>query len=133
MEKLLVTGGAGFIGSEFVRQVVGQGYDIVVLDALTYAGDLERLKSVEDKIRFYKADITDKELVDDIFKKERIDAVVHLAAETHVDRSISDAYPFLDTNVKGTHVLLDIARQYNVERFINISTDEVYGELDEDG
>ncbi|MBI5681941.1 MAG: dTDP-glucose 4,6-dehydratase [Deltaproteobacteria bacterium] len=131
--KLLVTGGAGFIGSEFVRQGVECGYDMVVADTLTYAGDLDRIKSVEDKIKFYNADITHREAVEDIFKKEKIDGVIHFAAETHVDRSISDAYPFLDTNVKGTYVLLDIARKYNVERFVNISTDEVYGELGEDG
>lgn len=131
--KLLVTGGAGFIGSEFVRQGVECGYDMVVADTLTYAGDLDRIKSVEDKIKFYNADITHREAVEDIFKKEKIDGVIHFAAETHVDRSISDAYPFLDTNVKGTYVLLDISRKYNVERFVNISTDEVYGELGEDG
>jgi dTDP-glucose 4,6-dehydratase len=129
MKKLLVTGGAGFIGSEFIRSGVRKGYVIVVLDNLTYAGDTERLKDVEKEITFYKADIKNKDLLEDIFNKEKPDAVIHFAAESHVDRSILDASPFLDTNIKGTQVLLDIAREHENERFINISTDEVYGEL----
>lgn len=133
MKKLLVTGGAGFIGSEFVRQGVKSGCRIILIDNLTYAGDMERLKGVEGKIAFSKGDVCDKEFVEGIFKRERPDNVIHFAAETHVDRSISDACPFLDTNVKGTYILLDAARRYNVERFINVSTDEVYGELGEDG
>jgi len=131
--KLLVTGGAGFIGSEFVRQGVREGYDIVVVDKLTYAGDLERLKEVEDKIAFYKADITNKEFIEYIFKKEKPDIVIHFAAESHVDRSILDASPFIETNVKGTQILLDVSKETNIEKFINIATDEVYGELGEDG
>src|SRR4030042_1950321 len=129
MKKLLVTGGAGFIGSEFVRSGVRKGYVIVVVDNLTYAGDTERLKDVEKEITFYKADIKNKDLLEDIFNKEKPDAVIHFAAESHVDRSILDASPFLDTNIKGTQVLLDTARKHEVERFMNISTDEVYGEL----
>lgn len=133
MKKLLVTGGAGFIGSEFVRQGIKRGYDIVVVDKLTYAGDLERLKEVEDDIVFYKSDITNREFIEYIFKTEKPRDVIHFAAESHVDRSILDASPFLDTNVRGTNVLLDVSRNYGIERFINISTDEVYGELGEDG
>lgn len=133
MEKLLVTGGAGFIGSEFVRQGVRRGYTIAIVDKLTYAGDLARIKEAKKEIVFYKLDITDKESLHHIFKTEKPDAVIHFAAESHVDRSILDASPFLDTNVKGTHVLLDIAKQHAIERFINISTDEVYGELKEEG
>jgi dTDP-glucose 4,6-dehydratase len=133
MRKLLVTGGAGFIGSEFVRQGVERGYQIAVIDKLSYAGDVERLKNVEEKITFYKVDVTDRVSLGEVFKKERPDIVVHWAAESHVDRSILDASPFLDTNIKGTQVLLDIARQYEIKKFINISTDEVYGDLDEDG
>src|SRR4030066_1046004 len=129
MKKLLVTGGAGFIGSEFVRQGVKKGYKIIVVDKLSYAGDLERLKEVKKEITFYRTDITDKECLEYIFDAERPDTVVHFAAESHVDRSILDASPFLDTNVKGTQILLDIARKYGIERFINISTDEVYGEI----
>ncbi len=131
--KLLVTGGAGFIGSEFVRQAVEKGYDTVVVDKLTYAGDLERLKTVEDKITFYKADITNREFIEYIFKKEKPDIVVHWAAESHVDRSILDATPFIETNVKGTQVLLDVSKETDIKKFINIATDEVYGELGEEG
>ena len=131
--KLLVTGGAGFIGSEFVRQAVDKGYEVAVVDKLTYAGDLERLKEVEDKITFYKADITNREFIEHIFKVEKPDVVVHWAAESHVDRSILDASPFIETNVKGTQVLLDVAKENNIKQFINIATDEVYGELGEEG
>jgi dTDP-glucose 4,6-dehydratase len=132
-KKLLVTGGAGFIGSEFVRSGVKRGYEIVVVDNLTYAGDLERLKEVKKQIVFHKADVTDRVSVANIFKKEKPDAVVHWAAESHVDRSILDATLFLDTNIRGTQILLDISRKYDVGRFINISTDEIYGELKKEG
>lgn len=128
-KKLLVTGGAGFIGSEFVRQGVERGYKIAVVDKLSYAGDRTRLKGVEKKINFYKADVSDKKSLEHIFKKEKPDYVIHWAAESHVDRSIADAAPFLDSNIKGTQVLLETARNNGVRRFINISTDEVYGEL----
>jgi dTDP-glucose 4,6-dehydratase len=131
--KLLVTGGAGFIGSEFVRSGVKKGYVIVVVDKLSYAGDLERLKEAGDRIAFYKADITDRGSIENIFKQEKPDIIVHFAAESHVDRSIVDPSPFLDTNIKGTQVLLDISKQYGIERFINISTDEIYGELTGEG
>jgi len=131
--KILVTGGAGFIGSEFVRQAVKSGIYTVVVDKLTYAGDLLRLKEVEEKIRFYKADISNKEFIEYIFKAEKPDTVVHWAAESHVDRSILDPSPFIDANVKGTSVLLDTAKNNNVKLFINIATDEVYGELGESG
>ena len=133
MKTILITGGAGFIGSEFVRQAVKKGYKSVVVDKLTYAGDLERLKEVEDEITFYKSDIANKEFIEHIFKTEKPDVVVHWAAESHVDRSILDASPFIDTNVKGTQVLLDVAKDFGVEKFINIATDEVYGELGEEG
>jgi len=133
MKKLLVTGGAGFIGSEFVRQGVKRGHKIVLIDNLTYAGDVERIKAVEKEVTFYRVDIADKESVKRVFKTEKPEVVVHFAAESHVDRSILDASPFLDTNVKGTCVLLDVSKQHEIERFINISTDEVYGELKEEG
>ena len=131
--KLLVTGGAGFIGSEFVREGVKRGYDIVVVDKLTYAGDLDRLKEVKENITFYKADITNKEFIEHIFKTEKPKVVVHFAAESHVDRSILDASPFIKTNVEGTQVLLDVAKDIGVDKFINIATDEVYGELGHEG
>lgn len=133
MKKLLVTGGAGFIGSEFVRQGVRKGYEIFLVDKLTYAGDMERIKEVEKGITFYKIDITDKKSIEHVFKTHKPDAVVHWAAESHVDRSILDASPFLETNIKGTQVLLEASKQQGVEKFINISTDEVYGELEEEG
>ncbi|MCI0468506.1 MAG: dTDP-glucose 4,6-dehydratase [Nitrospirae bacterium] len=133
MKKILVTGGAGFIGSEFVRQGVSNGYRIIVVDGLSYAGDRERLKECKKEITFYNADINNNSRIDAIFKKESPDLVVHWAAESHVDRSIIDAAPFIDTNVKGTLVLLNSAMRYGVERFVNISTDEVYGELGGDG
>lgn len=133
MKKLLVTGGAGFIGSEFVRQGTKRGYEIVLIDKLTYAGDLQRIKEVENKITFLRLDITDKEKIEQAFKTQRFDAVIHFAAESHVDRSILDATPFLETNIKGTQILLEASMKNGVERFINISTDEVYGELKEKG
>jgi dTDP-glucose 4,6-dehydratase len=117
------------MGSEFVRQAVKQGYKTVVVDKLTYAADLERLKEIKGKYKFYKADICDKTRIDSIFKKEESQIVVHFAAETHVDRSIQDASPFIKTNVIGTQVFLDISRKYKVKRFIHISSDEVYGEI----
>jgi dTDP-glucose 4,6-dehydratase len=133
MKKLLVTGGAGFIGSEFVRQGVRKGYEIAVVDKLTYAGDLERIAGVQTDIYFYQADIINREFLSFVFKSQKPDAVIHLAAESHVDRSILDASPFLETNVKGTQILLETAREYGIERFLNISTDEVYGELKDEG
>ena len=129
--KLLITGGAGFIGSEFVRQAVKKGHQVAVIDKLTYAGDLERLKEVWDSISFYKADITNSEFVEYIFDKEKPDVVVHFAAESHVDRSILNPKDFLKSNILGTYTLLEVSRRYNVKLFINISTDEVYGELGE--
>jgi dTDP-glucose 4,6-dehydratase len=129
LKKLLVTGGAGFIGSEFVRQGVNRGYEIVLVDKLTYAGDLKRIKEVEKEITFYRVDIVNKEFVEYIFTKEKPEAVIHWAAESHVDRSISDASPFIETNMKGTQVLLEVSKHYGIEKFVNISTDEVYGDL----
>ncbi len=131
--KVLVTGGAGFIGSEFVRKAVRLGYEVSVVDALTYAGDLERLREVEGRYRFYKVDISDREALEEVFVKEKPQVVVHFAAESHVDRSILYPQVFVKTNVEGTLNLLDLSRVYSVERFINVSTDEVYGELGEEG
>jgi len=138
LSKILVTGGAGFIGSAFVRLLIKRDcprrglslkYKVVVVDKLTYAGDLKRLKEVNGKYKFYKADICDKKSMESIFKKEKPDTVVNFAASTHVDRSIIDATPFIETNVKGTQVLLDIARKYKIRKLIHISSDEVYGEI----
>ena len=133
MPKILVTGGAGFIGSAFVRFILGDSrnlrYSLVIVDKLTYAGDLRRLEEVKGKFKFYKTNICDKNGVASIFQKEKPDVIVHFAAESHVDRSIDDATPFIDTNIKGTQILLDASRKHKIQKFIFISTDEVYGEI----
>ena len=127
--KIIVTGGAGFIGSAFVRQAVKKGLKVLVVDKLTYAGDLARLSEAQRRYKFYKTDICDKPRIENIFKKEKPEMVIHFAAESHVDRSIEDASVFIDSNIKGTQFLLDASRKYNVQRFIHISTDEVYGDI----
>ncbi|MBN2831477.1 MAG: dTDP-glucose 4,6-dehydratase [Candidatus Omnitrophica bacterium] len=131
--RFLVTGGAGFIGSAFVRLLTKglspKGAVPVVVDKLTYAGDLKRLEEARGKFKFYKTDICSKKQIERVFFKDKPDIIVHFAAETHVDRSIQDSTPFIETNIKGTQVLLDASRKYNVKKFIFISTDEVYGEI----
>lgn len=131
--KILVTGGAGFIGGNFVLYMVNQYPDdmIVNLDALTYAGNLETLKSVEDKsnYKFVKGDIADRTFINQLFEEEKFDWVVNFAAESHVDRSIVNPGIFVETNVLGTQVLLDASRKYDVKRYHQVSTDEVYGDL----
>ncbi len=129
LRKIIITGGAGFIGSAFTRLLVKNGYNPVVVDKLTYAGDLARLKAIKGKYKFYNADICDKDKIGQLFKKESPSIVIHFAAESHVDRSIQDASPFIETNIKGTQVLLDCSRKYDVARFIHLSTDEVYGDI----
>ena len=128
MKRLLVTGGAGFIGSNFVRLAAKRGYDPVVLDKLTYAGNLENLQDLIDagKIEFVRGDVCNPAVVGKTIRG--CDAVVHMAAETHVDRSILEAGTFVQTDVYGTYVTLEAARAANVDRFLHISTDEVYGE-----
>src|SRR5579862_2997392 len=132
--KILVTGGAGFIGSSFVRYILRTREDVEVvnLDLLTYAGNLKNLEEVAGNSRyeFVRGDIADRLQVGKVFEQHRFDAVVNFAAETHVDRSILDSGPFVRTNVEGTRCLLEEARQHKVERFVQISTDEVYGSLD---
>lgn len=142
MKKILITGGAGFIGSHVVRRFVTKypDYEIVNLDKLTYAGNLANLKDIEDlpNYRFVKADITDAVEMNNLFQKENFDAVIHLAAESHVDRSITDPTAFVMTNVIGTVNLLNSVREYwkgdyATKRFYHVSTDEVYGALGETG
>ncbi|HCP09438.1 MAG TPA: dTDP-glucose 4,6-dehydratase [Thermodesulfobacterium commune] len=130
--RLLVTGGAGFMGSAFVRLFASE-YTISVVDVLTYAGDLKRLAEVEGLYEFYRVDITNRESLRKVFEDFKPDAVIHFAAESHVDRSILNPEKFIETNIKGTYYLLDLAKQFKVSKFINVSTDEVYGELEEEG
>lgn len=131
MSRLLVTGGAGFIGSNFVHHVIGKtDHHVTVLDALTYAGNRASLAGLpEERVRFVQGNITDAPLVDALFAEA--DAVVHYAAESHNDNSLDDPRPFLDTNIVGTYTLLEAARKHDV-RFHHISTDEVYGDLELD-
>lgn len=130
---IIVTGGAGFIGSNFIFYQLKNHPDdrIVCLDKLTYAGNLETLKSVMDNenFRFVKADIADKQAVEELFEEEKPDIVVNFAAESHVDRSIEDPSIFLKTNILGTQVLMDACRKFEVKRYHQVSTDEVYGDL----
>ncbi len=132
MRRLLITGGAGFIGSNFIRYILNKykDYSIVNLDKLTYCGNLDNLKDVDSdrRYKFVKGDIADHTTVKSLIKD--CDVVVHFAAETHVDRSIADPYSFVRTNVVGTHVLLEAAKDRGVEEFIHISTDEVYGSIE---
>jgi dTDP-glucose 4,6-dehydratase len=129
--RLFVTGGAGFIGSNYVRWVLGHTDDsVTVFDALTYAGNLDNLRDLEDNPRysFVKGDITDRDAV--LAALEGHDAVLHFAAESHVDRSIASPDEFVHTNCDGTNVMCDVARRVGVERFVHVSTDEVYGSID---
>ncbi|MDF2700764.1 MAG: rffG2 [Haloplasmataceae bacterium] len=131
--NILVTGGAGFIGSNFVNYMLNkhQDYKIICLDLLTYAGNIENLKSHfnNPQFSFVKGDITDQEFVFSLFNERKFDIVVNFAAETHVDRSIENSEVFLKTNILGTHVLLEASKKFNVKRFHQVSTDEVYGDL----
>ena len=135
--RILVTGGAGFIGSQFVRALLsgelpsGEGAQVSVLDNLTYSGNEANLAPVADRpgYTFVHGDIRDHAVVDDVMRGQ--DAVVHFAAESHVDRSILDSSPFVTTNVLGTQVLLDAAKRHGVGRFVHVSTDEVYGSIAE--
>ncbi|MGX4668284.1 dTDP-glucose 4,6-dehydratase [Cerasibacillus sp. JNUCC 74] len=135
-KKVLVTGGAGFIGGNFVQFMVDKYpyYDIYNLDKLTYAGDLTKHQQIESQANYHfiKADITNRETISQLFAKEKFDYVVHFAAESHVDRSITDPEIFICTNVLGTQILLDAAKAVDVSKFVHVSTDEVYGELDFD-
>ena len=131
-KKVLVTGGAGFIGSNFIRYLCSKhpSWQIVNLDKLTYAGNLENLADIAGKpnYRFIKGDIADPKIVSDILS-EGFDIIINFAAESHVDRSVLDSSPFVETNIKGTQILLEGARRYKVGKFIQISTDEVYGSI----
>jgi len=134
--NILVTGGAGFIGSNHVRMLLDQSSDrIINLDLLTYAGNLENLSGLEDnpRYRFVRGDILDRQLVRRIMEEEQINSVVHFAAESHVDRSLEGPELFVRTNILGTEILLEEARRAKVDRFVMVSTDEVYGSLGAEG
>ena len=135
-KKMLVTGGAGFIGGNFVHYIVEKysEYDVFNLDDLTYAGDLTKHHAIDNRqnYHFIKANIVDSDTILTLFEKEQFDYVVHFAAESHVDRSIANPGTFVQTNVLGTQVLLEAARIVGITKFVHVSTDEVYGELDFD-
>src|SRR5579872_3400255 len=131
--KILVTGGAGFIGSAFVRLAIAEtDARVINFDKLTYAGNLENLTEVEGnpRYRFVQADICDEQAVNTIVAEEKPDAIVHFAAESHVDRSILSPEPVIETNFRGTFTLLEAARRHRLSRFVHVSTDEVYGSLE---
>ena len=134
MKNIFVTGGAGFIGSAFVRLMVQNypQYNIIVYDKLTYAGNLDNLLEVSDEpnYRFEQGDIASRETVRQVFENHDIDTVVNFAAESHVDRSILSPDAFVHSNAVGVHILLDESRQYGIERFVQVSTDEVYGDIE---
>lgn len=138
-KNILVTGAAGFIGANFAEFFVNKHpeYNVIVLDKLTYAGNMDNLKKVMDKITFVQGDICDYPFVKELFEKHNIDGVIHFAAESHVDNSIKNPFIFTQTNVIGTHTLLEVAKQVwgeeSKNKFVHISTDEVYGTLGEDG
>lgn len=135
MTKILVTGGAGFIGSNFLKYMVNKypDYDFINLDALTYCGNLENLRDIEDydNYSFVKGDIRDASLVDKLVSN--VDYIVHFAAESHVDRSIEDPGIFIKSNILGTQTLLDAAKKHNIKKYLQVSTDEVYGSLGPEG
>ena len=133
-KKILITGGAGFIGGNFVHYLINNypDYKVYNLDALTYAGELSKHRGLEarDNYHFIEADIANRHAITSLFKQEKFDYVIHFAAESHVDRSITDPETFIRTNVLGTQVLLDATRESGITKFVHISTDEVYGDLD---
>ena len=137
MVRLLVTGGCGFIGSNFIRWLLADDPNVTVVnfDKLTYAGNPENLASVfeSDRYDFRQGDISDRDSVDEVLKEFSIDSIVNFAAESHVDRSILDSTPFVHSNIGGTQVLIDSARTNGIDRFVQVSTDEVYGSLGDTG
>ena len=137
MKNILVTGGAGFIGSNFIRYMLNKykDYKIVNLDLLTYAGNIKSLYDIQDNPNylFVKGDIADNKLVDKIVLEKKIDVIINFAAESHVDKSITNPDIFVKTNILGTQNLLEVAKKYKIEKYFQISTDEVYGSLGKTG
>ncbi len=128
--KILTTGTAGFIGSAFVRLLAGKGQNVIIVDNLDYAADIKRLEAAKGQYKFYKTDIRDLKKIEAIFAKEKPDAVVNFAAQSHVDRSIKEPFIFTTTNILGVQVLLEASKMHAVKRFLHISTDEVYGDIE---
>ena len=140
MKNIMITGAAGFIGANFAELMVKKyegKYNFIIFDKLTYAGNIENLNNIKDKVTFVQGDICDFDKVMETYKKYEIDSVVHFAAESHVDNSIKNPFIFTETNVIGTHTLLEAAKQFwgegSQNRFVHVSTDEVYGTLGEEG
>jgi dTDP-glucose 4,6-dehydratase len=136
--NILVTGGCGFIGSNFIDYMISKypkRYNILNVDCLTYAGNIENTNSFKDNpnYQFHRCDITNKSAMAYVFKNNEIDYIVNFAAESHVDRSITNPFEFINTNIVGTHILLEEARKYSIRKFVQISTDEVYGSLGSEG
>lgn len=130
--RILVTGAAGFIGSEFLTQIVrGTDYEITIVDALTYAGRLQNIEQVMQKVTFSRIDIRDRDKLENLFSSSKFEKVVHFAAESHVDNSISNPSVFLETNIFGTQNLLEMSIKFKVSEFLHVSTDEVYGSLEQ--
>ena len=131
---IVITGGLGFIGSNFIRYILSENNDLFItnIDAETYAGGLDNLKDIESKknYQYFKGNIQDYDFIESLIKKLKPDYIINFAAETHVDRSIHRAQPFIDTNIVGTHVLLEVALKQNLNKYIQISTDEVYGSIE---
>lgn len=130
---VLVTGAAGFIGSNFIDFLFEKYSDlnVVVIDKLTYAADKSRLEEHIDEIAFYEADLADKDSIEDVFEEHDISVVVNFAAESHVDRSIESGDPFVESNVKGAHNLMSVSKDHDIDKFVQVSTDEVYGSIKE--
>jgi dTDP-glucose 4,6-dehydratase len=130
--RILITGAAGFIGSEFLNQIVrNSDYEVTVVDSLTYAGRLRNIEEVRNEIDFHRIDIRDRDEIENLFIKSNFYKVIHFAAESHVDNSISNPSIFLETNIFGTQNLLEMSIKYKVSEFLHVSTDEVYGSLNE--
>ena len=130
--RILITGAAGFIGSEFLNQIVrNSDYEVTVVDSLTYAGRLQNIEGVRNEIDFHRKDIRDRDEIENLFIKSNFEKVIHFAAESHVDNSISNPSIFLETNIFGTQNLLEMSIKYKVSEFLHVSTDEVYGSLSE--
>ncbi len=130
MNNILVTGGLGFIGSHFAKLLVKNGYYVTILDNMTYSADLRRIEDIKNNVNLYIGDICNRELCNEIIKKHDINTIINFAASSHVDNSIKDSREFVKSNFEGVQILLDICRENDIEKYVQISTDEVYGSID---